>query len=32
VLIVTGHPAVDATVPRLTKKPLEDVAAFIEAG
>jgi iodotyrosine deiodinase len=32
VLIVTGHPAADATVPRITKKRLDQVATFVEAG
>lgn len=27
-LIVTGYPAADATVPRLTRKPLEQIATF----
>lgn len=29
-LVVTGYPAPDAHVPRLTRKPLEEIATFIE--
>jgi nitroreductase len=29
-LIPMGYPAPDATVPKITKKPLEDIAVFIE--
>lgn len=29
-LLVTGYPAAEATVPRITKKPLSDIAAFVE--
>ncbi|MCC5822216.1 MAG: nitroreductase family protein [Phycisphaerales bacterium] len=29
-LIPMGHPADDATVPKITKKPLEDIAVFVE--
>ena len=29
-LIVAGHPADDATVPVIEKKPLEDIATFLE--
>ena len=28
-LLVTGYPAADARVPRLTKKPLEEIATFV---
>jgi nitroreductase len=28
-LIVTGYPAADARVPRLVRKPLEEIATFI---
>ena len=31
-LLVTGHPAEDARVPAITKKPLEDIATFRRAG
>jgi hypothetical protein len=30
-LVVTGVPGNDATVPSLTKKPLADIASFITA-
>lgn len=29
-VLVTGYPAAEATVPRITKKPLSDIAAFLE--
>jgi iodotyrosine deiodinase len=29
-VLVTGYPASGATVPRITKKPLSDIAAFVE--
>lgn len=29
-VLVTGYPAPEATVPRITKKPLSDIAAFVE--
>ncbi|MEX2471316.1 MAG: nitroreductase family protein [Gemmatimonadota bacterium] len=29
-LLVTGYPSPDAMVPRITKKPLSDIAAFVE--
>lgn len=29
-LLVTGYPSPDAVVPRITKKPLSDIAAFVE--
>ncbi len=29
VLLVTGYPAQDATVPGITRKPLEDIAVFL---
>jgi iodotyrosine deiodinase len=32
VLVVTGRPAQDATVPRIDKKPLEDVSRFVVEG
>ena len=28
-LVVTGYPADDATVPRISRKPLEDIATFV---
>ena len=28
ILVVTGYPAVDARVPRLRRKPLEEVVSF----
>jgi iodotyrosine deiodinase len=31
-LLVVGHPATDATVPDITKKPLEEIATFLEIG
>lgn len=31
-LVVTGVPAHDATVPRIEKKPLDEVAVFLEGG
>ena len=30
-LLVVGYPAADASVPRITRKPLSDVATFVEA-
>jgi hypothetical protein len=29
-IMVVGYPEEDATVPRITKKPIEDIAVFIE--
>lgn len=29
VLLVVGHPAEDARVPRIAKKPLEEIASFV---
>jgi nitroreductase len=29
-ILVVGYPEEDATVPRITKKPIEDIAVFIE--
>lgn len=29
-VLVTGYPSPDAMVPRITKKPLSDIAAFVE--
>jgi hypothetical protein len=29
-ILVVGYPDEDATVPRITKKPIEDIAVFIE--
>ncbi len=31
-LLVTGHPAADAVVPKLSKKPLEDISTWFEKG
>lgn len=28
-IVGAGYPASDATVPRLTRKPLEEIASFI---
>lgn len=29
-ILVAGHPAADATVPDITKKPIDDIAVFVE--
>jgi hypothetical protein len=29
VLLVTGHPATDAEVPAITRKPLAEIASFL---
>jgi iodotyrosine deiodinase len=28
-VVVVGHPAADAQVPSITKKPLADIASFV---
>jgi hypothetical protein len=28
-IVVVGHPAADAQVPKSTKKPLEEIATFV---